>query len=46
MMPEVPELVSDVVAGLGVVKDDGASVFSRVVLVADAMTSLRGGTST
>ena len=55
MMPEVLELVSDVVAGVdaavdsGAVDngtgDDGAGVIAGVVAVADAAASLCGGTN-
>ena len=40
-MPEVSELVSDVVAVVGAAEDDGACV----IAVADAATPLCGGTN-
>ena len=50
MMPEFLELVSVVVAGVGAAVDngtgdDGAGVIAGVVAVADAATSLCGGTN-
>ena len=50
MMPEFPELVSDVVAGVGAAVDNGAvdngaGVIAGVFAVADAATSLCGGTN-
>ena len=42
-MLESPELVSDVVAGVGVAVDSGAGVNARVVAAADATTSVCGG---
>ena len=55
MMPEVLELASDVVAGVGAAVDngavdngtgdDGAGVIAGVFAVADAATSLCGGTN-
>ncbi len=50
MMPEFPELASDVVAGVGAAVDsgagdDGAGVIAGGVAVADAATSLCGGTN-
>jgi len=50
MMPEVLELASDVVAGVGAAVDngtgdDGAGVIAGVVAVADAAASLCGGTN-
>ena len=41
MMLEFPELVSDVVAGVGVAVDNGAGVIAGVVAVADADVTLR-----
>ena len=45
-MPEVPDLVFDVVAGSGAVGDDGTGVISEVFVAADAVTSFCGGAST
>jgi len=45
MMPEVLELASDVVAGVGAAVDNGAGVIAGVVAVADAAASLCGGTN-
>ena len=50
MMPEFPELASDVVAGVGAAVDngtgdDGAGVIAGVFAEADAATSLCGGTN-
>ena len=45
MMPEVLELASDVVAGVGAAVDSGAGVIAGVVAVADAAASLCGGTN-
>jgi len=55
MMPEFPELASDVVAGVGAAVDngavdngagdDGAGVIAGGVAVADAATLLFGGTN-
>ena len=41
MIPEVPEFVSDVVAGLSV-----AGLIADVIVVADALTPTCGGAST
>ena len=50
MMPEVLEVVSDVVTGVDAALDNGAidngaGVIAGVVAVADAATSLCGGTN-
>ena len=45
MMPEVLELASDVVAGVGAAVDNGAGAIAGVSAVADAATSLCGGTN-
>ena len=50
MMPEVLELASEVVAGVGAAGDngagdDGAGVIAGGVAVADAAASLCGGTN-
>ena len=45
MMPEVPELVSSVVAGAGVPGNDGFGVIAGVFAVAVAASPICGGTS-
>ena len=45
MMPEVPELVSSVVAGAGVPGNDGSGAIAGVIAVAVAASPICGGTS-
>ena len=43
MMPEVPELLSDVEAGVVVAADGGADVIAGIVELDDVVTPLCGG---